>query len=147
MLIRLLSVVYCVVLVLLAGCSTTDVAQSPGQSSQLIPVTITETKDISIERANAHISHDQLAVTGIIQRDRLLGSNYHGHVDVTLADANNQVLLQVKSPYAVGCLIPDGLRRTRFSLTVPIHWAISAPVQVHVKVHREPDCTLKAVNS
>jgi hypothetical protein len=147
MLIRLLGLVYCVVLIVLSGCSSTQVVQSDEQPSQTIPLTIVKTPDIYIEQARVYLIDDLLTIEGTIQRDRLFGSNYHGHVDVILTNAKNQILKRMKVSYSTASLIPDGIRRTQFSLVVPIDAMSNAPTQVEVEVHRESDCALKAINS
>ena len=138
--IRLFTFACCVVFVMLTGCASMDLTQSHEPSAQKTLVTITPTSDIYINQATANLKDNQLTIAGSIRRDRLFRGDYHGHVDVMLTDAKGQILKSVQTEYSTGLLIPDGIRRTRFSVVLPVDSTI--PSHVVVKVHDEKECAL-----
>lgn len=140
MLTRLFGLACCAGLVMLAGCTSTDLTQSQKRLGQTIPVHFSQTSDIYIDRAIAHLQGNQLTVQGNIRRDRLFAGNYHGHVDVILVDTDGQVLKGVLVEYSTSLLIPDGIRQSRFTVVLPVESTI--PNQVVVKIHQAKKCAL-----
>ncbi|HAI11861.1 MAG TPA: hypothetical protein DCM28_09165 [Phycisphaerales bacterium] len=95
----------------LIGCSNTASLSSN--------TTIQNTKHIQIKAVTTQQQDNALVIQGSIERDRLYRGNMHGHVMVSVLDAAGTAIDQKTVAYSTTSLLPEGIRRTPFSVTLP----------------------------
>lgn len=105
-------------------------------------MTIENSKHMQIKTVRTSQQDNALVIQGSIERDRLYRGNMHGHVLVSVLDAAGTTVDQQTVSYSTTSLLPEGIRRTPFTVTLP--GVSESSNRIVLQLHKRNTCECDA---